>query len=82
MYRLPRVPMIQTDMPFEFKRLQFLVWHAVIITNDTNTGSIAKSVCGSCIGKPYDLFVYAPDGKINKYCVSKSTSIIRMNTKR
>ncbi|GFW89675.1 ATP-dependent DNA helicase [Trichonephila clavipes] len=76
---LPRIPMIPTDMPFEFKRLQFPVRLAFAMTiNKAQEQSL--QVCGlnlenpsfshgqlyvacSCVGKPSDLFVYAPDGK-------------------
>ncbi|GFX79123.1 ATP-dependent DNA helicase [Trichonephila clavipes] len=76
---LPRTPMIPTDMPFEFKRLQFPVRLAFAMTiNKAQRQSL--QVCGlnlenpsfshgqlyvacSRVGKPSDLFVYAPNGK-------------------
>ncbi|GFY29106.1 ATP-dependent DNA helicase PIF6 [Trichonephila clavipes] len=76
---LPRIPMILTDMPFEFKRLQFPVRLAfAMIINKAQGQSL--QVCGlnlenicfshgqlyvacSRVGKPSDLFVYSPDGK-------------------
>ncbi|XP_067140991.1 ATP-dependent DNA helicase pif1-like [Centruroides vittatus] len=76
---LPRIPMIPTDMPFEFKRLQFLVRIVFAMTINKAQGQ-SLQVCGldlenlcfshgqlyvasSCVGKPSDLFVYAPDRK-------------------
>ncbi|GFV12327.1 ATP-dependent DNA helicase [Trichonephila clavipes] len=76
---LPRIPMIPTDMPFEFKRLQFPVRLAFAMTIKKAQGQ-SLQVCGlnlenpcfshgqlyvacSSVGKPSDLFVYAPDGK-------------------
>ncbi|GFU96236.1 ATP-dependent DNA helicase [Trichonephila clavipes] len=76
---LPRIPMIPTDMPFEFKRLQFPVRLAFAMTINKAQGQSLK-MCGlnlqnpcfshgqlyvacSRVGKPSDLFVYAPDGK-------------------
>ncbi|GFX88198.1 ATP-dependent DNA helicase [Trichonephila clavipes] len=76
---LPRIPMIPTDMPLEFKRLQFPVRLAFAMTFNKAQGQ-SLQVCGlnlenpcfshgqlyvacSRVGKPSDLFVYAPDGK-------------------
>ncbi|GFU70857.1 ATP-dependent DNA helicase [Trichonephila clavipes] len=76
---LPRIPMIPTDMPFEFKRLQFPVRLAFTMTINKAQGQ-SLQVCGlnlenpcfshgqlyvacSRVEKPSDLFVYAPDGK-------------------
>ncbi|GFU21344.1 ATP-dependent DNA helicase [Trichonephila clavipes] len=76
---LPRIPMIPTDMPFEFKRLQFPVRLAFAMTINKAQGQ-SLQVCGlnlenpcfshgqlyvacSRVRKPSDLFVYAPDGK-------------------
>ncbi|XP_071642994.1 ATP-dependent DNA helicase PIF6-like [Temnothorax longispinosus] len=76
---LPRIPMIPTDMPFEFKRLQFPVRLAFAMTINKAQGQ-SLQVCGlylenpcfshgqlyvgcSRVGKPNDLFVYAPNGK-------------------
>ena len=75
---LPRIPMIPTDMPFKFKRLQFPVRLAFAMTINKAQGQ-SLQVCGlnlenpcfsheqlyvacSHVRKP-DLFVYAPDGK-------------------
>ncbi|GFX94828.1 ATP-dependent DNA helicase pif1 [Trichonephila clavipes] len=76
---LPCIPMIPTDMPFEFKRLQFPVRLAFAMTINKAQGQ-SLQVCGlnlenpcfshgqfyvacSRVGKPFDLFVYSPDGK-------------------
>ncbi|GFT09254.1 ATP-dependent DNA helicase PIF1 [Trichonephila clavipes] len=76
---LPRIPMIPTDMPFEFKRLQFSVRLAFAMTINKAQGQ-SLQVCGlnlenpcfshgqlyvacSRVVKPSDLFVFAPDGK-------------------
>lgn len=76
---LPLIPMIPTDMPFEFKRLQFPVRLAFAMTINKAQGQ-SLQVCGldlenpcfshgqlyvacSRVGKPSNLFVYAPGGK-------------------
>lgn len=76
---LPRIPMIPTDMPFEFKRLQFPIRLAFAMTINKAQGQ-SLQVCGlnlenpcfshgqlyvacSRVGKPSDLFVYVPDGQ-------------------
>lgn len=76
---LPRIPMIPTEMAFEFKRLQFPVRLAFAMTINKAQGQ-SLQVCGinlanpcfshgqlyvacSRVGKPSDLFIYAPDGK-------------------
>ncbi|GFY20393.1 ATP-dependent DNA helicase [Trichonephila clavipes] len=76
---LPRIPMIPTDVPFEFIRLQFPERLAFAMTINKAQGQ-SLQVCGlnlknpcfshgqlyvacSRVGKPSDLFVYAPDGK-------------------
>ncbi|XP_050063355.1 ATP-dependent DNA helicase pif1-like [Aphis gossypii] len=73
---IPRIPMIPTDVPFEFKRLQFPVRLAFAMTINKSQGQ-SLSVCGinlenpcfshgqlyvacSRVGKPSDLFIYAP----------------------
>ncbi|GFV00106.1 ATP-dependent DNA helicase PIF6 [Trichonephila clavipes] len=76
---LPRIPMIPIDMPFEFKRLPFPVRLAFAMTINKAQGQSLQVcrlnlenqcfshgqlyVACSRIGKPSDLFVYAPDGK-------------------
>ncbi|CAH1987619.1 unnamed protein product [Acanthoscelides obtectus] len=76
---LPRIPIIPTDMPFEFNCLQFPLRLAFAITINKAQGQ-SLQVCGlhlenpcfsygqlyvafSCVGNPSDLFIYAPDGK-------------------
>ncbi|XP_050063339.1 ATP-dependent DNA helicase PIF1-like [Aphis gossypii] len=73
---IPRIPMIPTDVPFEFKRLQFPVRLAFAMTINKSQGQ-SLSVCGinlenpyfshgqlyvacSRVGKPSDLIIYAP----------------------
>ncbi|XP_029054625.2 uncharacterized protein LOC114881908 [Osmia bicornis bicornis] len=85
---LPRIPMIPTDMPFEFKRLQFPVQLAFAMTINKAQGQ-SLQVCGlnlenpcfshgqlyvtcSRVGKPSDLFVYAPDGKTKNITYPKA----------
>ncbi|GFW52814.1 ATP-dependent DNA helicase [Trichonephila clavipes] len=76
---LPRIPMVPTDTPFQFKRLQFPVRLAFAMTINKTQGQ-SFQVCGlnlinSCfsygqlyfgcsrVGKPSNLFVLAPDRK-------------------
>lgn len=76
---IPRIPMIPTDLPFEFKRIQFPVRLAFAMTINKAQGQ-SLQVCGlnlefpcfshgqlyvacSRVGKPSALFVYAPDNK-------------------
>jgi ATP-dependent DNA helicase PIF1 len=76
---IPRIPMIPTDLPFEFKRLQFPVRLAFAMTINKAQGQ-SLEVCGlnlenpcfshgqlyvacSRVGNPSNLFIYAPEGK-------------------
>lgn len=85
---LPRIPMIPTDMSFEFKRLQFPVRLAFAMTINKAQGQ-SLQVCGinltnpcfshgqlyvacSRVGKPSDLFVYASDGKTKNIVYPKA----------
>ena len=89
-FLLSRIPMITTDMPFNFKCLQFPVRLAFAMTINKAQGQ-SPQVCGlnlenpcfshgqlyvacSCVRKHPDLFVYAPDGK-TIYFLSKSTML-------
>jgi ATP-dependent exoDNAse (exonuclease V) alpha subunit len=75
---VPRIPIIPTDMPIEFKRLQFPIRLAFAMTINKSQGQ-TLSVCGldlstqcfshgqlyvacSRVGKPSSLFVLAKDG--------------------
>ena len=80
-FLLPRIPKIALDMPFEFKRLQFPVRLAFAMTiNKAQEQPLQVCglnleipcfshghlyVACSRVGKPSDLFLYAPDGKKN-----------------
>ncbi|XP_049823424.1 uncharacterized protein LOC126265582 isoform X2 [Aethina tumida] len=85
---IPRIPMIPTDVPFEFKRLQFPVRLAFAMTINKSQGQ-SLSVCGinlenpcfshgqlyvacSRIGKPSDLFVYAPGNQTKNIVYHKA----------
>lgn len=75
---IPRIPMIPTDVPFKFKRLQFPIRLAFAMTINKAQGQ-TMSVCGinlenpcfshgqlyvacSRVGNPSNLFIHAPDG--------------------
>ncbi|KIH46210.1 hypothetical protein ANCDUO_23740, partial [Ancylostoma duodenale] len=79
---IPRIPMIPTDMPFDFKRLQFPVRLAFAITINKAQGQSLRVaginletscfshgqlyVACSRVGTPKQLYIYAPDGKTKK----------------
>ena len=72
-------------MPFEFKRIQFPIWVTLAMMINKSQGQ-SLSVCGliienpcishgqyvvwSRVGKPFVLFVLAPNNK-TKFCISK-----------
>ena len=76
---IPRIPMIPTDMPFEFKRLQFPVRLAFAMSINKAQGQSLKVaginlespcfshgqlyVACSRVGSGRSLYVFAPDGK-------------------
>lgn len=76
---IPRIPMISTDLSFEFKRLQFPVRLAFAMTINKSQGQTLKvaglNLTNSCfshgqlyvacsrVGTPKNLIVYAPNGK-------------------
>ncbi|XP_028966941.1 uncharacterized protein LOC114828157 [Galendromus occidentalis] len=76
---LPRIPLIPSDLPFEFKRLQFPVRLAFAMTINKAQGQ-SLQICGvnllnpcfshgqlyvacSRVGKPQDLYILASGGK-------------------
>jgi ATP-dependent DNA helicase PIF1 len=76
---IPRIPLIPTDMPFEFKRLQFPVRLSFAMSINKAQGQTLQ-VCGldleepcfshgqlyvssSRVGTPNCLFVYGPNGQ-------------------
>jgi ATP-dependent DNA helicase PIF1 len=82
---LPRIPIILTDMSFEFKRLQFPVRLAFAMIINIATSVWTKfgksmllawttgcSLLCSRVGKPSDLFVYTPEGKTKNIIYSKA----------
>lgn len=85
---IPRIPMIPTDLPFDFKRLQFPVRMAFAMTKNKSQGQ-SLEVCGinlefpcfahgklyvAClrVGKPSSLFIYAPQNKTKNIVYQKA----------
>jgi len=88
----PRIPMIPTDLPFDFKRLQFPVRFTFAMTiNKSQVQSL--EVCGinlefpcfahgqlyvacSRVRKLSSLYIYAPQKRQKRYCLSESFKLI------
>ena len=85
---IPRIPMIPTDLPSDFKRLQFTVRLAFGMTINKSQGQ-SLEVCGinlefpsfthgqlyvacSRAGKPSSLFIYAPQNKTKNIVYEKA----------
>lgn len=85
---ISRIPMTPTDLPFDFKRLQFPVRLAYAMTINKSQGQ-SLEVCGinlefpcfshgqlyvacSRVGKPSSLFLYAPQNKIKNIVYQKA----------
>ena len=85
---LPRIPLVPTDIEFEFKRLQFPIRLAFAMSINKAQGQ-SLSVAGinlqepcfshgqlyvacSRVGNPQNLFIYAPDGKTKNIVYKKA----------
>ncbi|XP_026476423.1 uncharacterized protein LOC113382080 [Ctenocephalides felis] len=86
---IPRIPMIPTDLPFDFRRLQFPIRLAFAMSINKSQGQ-SLQVCGinleflcfahgqlyvacSRVGKPSSLFIYAPQKKTKKLYIESKT---------
>lgn len=84
---IPRIPIIPSDMPFEFKRIQFPVRLAFAMTINKSQGQ-SLQVCGlnletpcfshgqlyvgcSRVGTPSSLFIFAHEGKTKNIVYQK-----------
>jgi ATP-dependent DNA helicase PIF1 len=65
---LPRIPMIPTDVSFEFKSLQFPVRN---LENPCFSHGQLYVAC-SRVAKPSDLFEYTPEGNTKNIVYSKA----------
>lgn len=85
---LPRISMTTSEMPFDFKRLQFPIRLAFAMTINKFQGQ-SLQVCGinlenpcfshgqlyvacSRVEKPSDLYIYAPEGKTKNIVYPKA----------
>lgn len=85
---IPRIPLIPTDMPFDFKRLQLPVQLAFAMSINKSQGQ-SFGVCGinlenpcfshgqlyvacSRVGKPSHLFIFAPHKKTKNVVYAKA----------
>ena len=85
---IPRIPMVPTDLPFEFRRLQFPVRLAFAMTINKAQGQSLR-VCGvnlekpcfshgqlyvacSRVGSPSNLLIYAPHGRTRNVVYPKA----------
>ena len=85
---IPRIPLIPTDMPFNFKRLQFPVRLAFAMSINKAQGQSLKVVginlespcfshgqlyvACSRVGTPKNMFIFAPDGKTKNIVYPKA----------
>ena len=85
---IPRIPLIPSDLPFDFKRLQFPVRLAFAMSINKAQGQSLKvaginleSPCFShgqlymaCsrVGNPHHLYIHAPDGKTKNIVYKKA----------
>jgi len=85
---IPRIPIISTELPFDFKRLQFPVKVAFAMTINKAQGQSLKVtginlespcfshgqlyVACSRVGSPKNLYVYAPEGKTRNVVYPKA----------
>ncbi|UYV72905.1 hypothetical protein LAZ67_10001128, partial [Cordylochernes scorpioides] len=83
--QLPHIPMIPTDIPFEFKRLQFPVLLAFAKTINKAQGQSLQLYFGcSRVGKPSNLLVPAPDSKTKNAkirVISNETACVAVSNK-
>ncbi|CAF1538721.1 unnamed protein product [Didymodactylos carnosus] len=70
---IPRISMILTDTPFEFRRLQFPVRLAYAVTiNKAQGQSLQVYVATSRVGSSKNLYVLAPERKIRHIVYRKA----------